>query len=164
MAKDSAQRVREYRARKEREARQKGDPTDRLPGRKFYEYMEETGRWSDLAAYLDWLEIDSSAWPAFKDDKDTGYSEGDDEPNRGSIGRAERMVGLFLDAAIVLSEIVSDYKKEKIDQAIKEIENSDLSDPADRKKALREIVRLNKYKDQLSKNVRRELQQWRLSE
>jgi len=164
MPKDSAQRVKDHRERKLREARRAGDPTDTLPGPKFFEYVNESGDWTEVEYYLDWLGIASSAWPQFSNDEDPGYLEGVDEgPYRGSIGRAERMVGFFLDAAINLASSINDYKKKKIDDAIKALESSDMTDPEQRKLALQEIVRLNKLREQLIKKVRWELPQWRVT-
>lgn len=151
---------REYRERKKERLRLAGDPTDAITKVPFNEYLPEDGNWSSVAYALEWAGINSDGIPQFETDDDPGYLEGDSEPNRGSIGRAERMVGCLLDAATELAGIIARYKRKEIADRIHEIETGDLSDPATRKQALHDIVRLKKMLDQLDKQVRRTLPQW----
>ena len=116
-----------------------------------------------MTTFLEWAGVDPRGIPTFEADDDPEHSEQlGDGPTRGSIGRAERMVGCFLDAASELASTINKYKKREIDRAIAEIETSDLSDPSTRKHALKEVVRLNKLRDRLSKQVRWTIPQWEL--
>lgn len=162
MAMTPLERKKKSLARKAAEARRAGDPTDELAEKRFYEYLAEDQRhWGMAVANL---EIAGLTVPEFADDSDDEWSaEIYDEPFRGSIGRAERMVGLLLDAAIDCASAIKAYKCQLIDAAIAKIEQSDLTDPDARKQALAEIVHLNKLRDQLDKNVRWELPQWRVN-
>jgi hypothetical protein len=67
----------------------------------------------------------------------------------GSVGRAESMVHYLLAAAARLAGLVNDYKLEEINARIAEIQQADLSDPADKAKALADIVTLQGLKARL---------------
>ena len=68
----------------------------------------------------------------------------------------------MLASALLLAHIVNDYKSGELRARIAEIEQSDLSDPEARRSALADIVRLQKMLDQLSKQVRRALPEWKV--
>ncbi|MCF6370967.1 hypothetical protein [Rhizobium halophilum] len=113
---------------------------------------------------MDWyLETAGIAIPdyAVAGDSDPEWKE-EDGPNRGSIGRAERIVGLLLDAAGALAGQINQYKTDEINARITELEQADLNDPDVRKQALADIVTLTKIRDQLQKQVRWTLPQWRV--
>ncbi|WP_165351268.1 hypothetical protein, partial [Ciceribacter ferrooxidans] len=77
-----------------------------------------------------------------------------------SMGRADVFVGLLLEAATVLARRVNEFKLKEIGERIQEIEASEWTDPAAKKQALSDMVRLTKMRDQLSKQVRINLPQW----
>ncbi|MER8691906.1 hypothetical protein NKI77_18170 [Mesorhizobium opportunistum] len=158
MAKTAAEYQRAYRERKAELAKQAGDPTDKISARPFSEYVENDGNWTVIQEVLDCVGVTP---PAFGADKDDQWREEWGEPYRASIGRAERMVGAFLDAASGLADAIARYKRKEIDRAIADLEASDITAPAIKKKALAEIVRLNRIRDQLDKQVRWSLPQWK---
>ncbi|MDB5660357.1 MAG: hypothetical protein JWS10_2972 [Cypionkella sp.] len=80
----------------------------------------------------------------------------------GSLGRAENMIEQLIDATVSLSGIVNDFKREQITARLTEIELADLTDPANRKAAMGEVVRLNKLLERLSKPARWNFPQWKL--
>jgi hypothetical protein len=156
MKKTSAQYQREYRQRLKDRAKFATDPTDAITKRPFSE--------GDPWEVLDWyLETAGIAIPdyAAAGDSDPEWKE-EDGPNRGSIGRAERIVGLLLDAASALAGQINQYKTDEINARIAELEKADLSDPDVRKQALADIVTLTKIRDQLQKQVRWTLPQWKV--
>lgn len=73
------------------------------------------------------------------------------------------MVAMLLDGASQLAAHINDYKKKEIDRAIADLEAGDLTDPAARKKALAEVVRLTRLRDQLAKQHHYQLPQWRVT-
>jgi hypothetical protein len=154
---------RKHRSLEKKAEREKlaGDPTDKIAERPFNEYLTASD-WSEVLTYLDWAGINPDAVPTFDTDDDPEHNPETDGPYRGSIGRAERMVGLFLDAASQLASMINDYKKQEIGRAIAELEGADLTDPAVKRKALADIVRFNKLSDQLDKQVRWTLPQWKV--
>ena len=163
MAKTAAEYQRAYRERKAKQAKLAGDPTDAIVSTKFHEFLAESDHWhSDVLYPLEWAGISPDAFQAFDRDDDPDHDPQTDGPYRGSIGRAERMVGMFLDVASGLASTINDYKRREIDRAIANLEASDMTDPVGKKKALNEIVRLNKLRDQLDKQVRWTIPQWRL--
>ena len=163
MAKTAAEYQKAYRERKAERAKLAGDPTDSIAKAKFYEFLGKDVTWKDDVLYpLEWAGISPDAFPSFADDSDPDHNPETDGPYRGSIGRAERMVGMLLDVASGMASTINRYKRQEIDQAIARLEKSDLSDPATRKKALAEVVRLNKIRDQLDKQVRWAIPQWRV--
>lgn len=164
MAKSAKELKRASRQRMERDARMAGDPTDALTSQPFFRFIEGNTVWE---AGVDNLAIAGLAEPKFVDDKPEDWTADWTEAEygerfRGSIGRAERMVGLLLDAAVDFARTINTYKREAIDSAIAKIEASDLTDPEVKSRALAEVVRLTKMRDQLDKNVRWELPQWRV--
>lgn len=79
------------------------------------------------------------------------------------IGRAEVSVVWLIEAAKALSASLNAFKLKEIDSRIKEIEAAELTDTAAKKQALKDIVRLNKMRDQLTKQVRITLPQWKVT-
>ncbi|ASP68312.1 hypothetical protein [Sinorhizobium meliloti] len=164
MAKSAAEYQRAYRERKAEQAKLAGDPSDQIADRRFFEYVSDDGNYQEVLNYLEWAGINPDAVPHFDTDDDPEHDPENDGPYRGSIGRAERMVGMLLDAASELAAIINRYKRKEISDQIEEIETSDLSDPDARKQALADIVRLQKMLDQLEKRVRWTLPQWKVTE
>jgi hypothetical protein len=107
--------------------------------------------------------------PVFEDDRDPFSFDGEPERDfdpfagyRGSIGRAEAMVDHLIDALSQMTVAINIYKVEQISERIAELEDADLSDPAAKKQALSDIVRLTKMKEHLGKTVRVSLHQWKV--
>ncbi len=121
-------------------------------------------RWNDsVIGDFDLAGFDPGVTFPGKDNADPHYDPSlDDGPNRGAIGCAERIVGVFLDAAVELAGRINTFKKQEIKARIAELEAADLTDPAKRKQAMADIVRLTKYRDQLEKQVRWTLPQWKV--
>lgn len=80
-----------------------------------------------------------------------------------AMGRADIFVGLLIESTTALARFVNEFKLKEIDSRIEEIEASELTDPTAKKQALKDIVRLNKMRDQLSKQVRITLPQWKVT-
>ncbi|MBX5240960.1 hypothetical protein [Rhizobium sp. NLR22b] len=160
MVKTAAEYQRAYRERlreKEKEAIGVADDAFQMP---FNVFMADF--WNDVTTYLEWTGIKELPDYAGDGDSDPDWNPETDGPNRGALGRAERMVGLYLDAASALAGYVNRYKVQEIGNRIAELEAADLNDPDARKQALADIVRLTKYRDQLSKQVRWTLPQWKV--
>lgn len=158
MAKTPAEYQRAYRERKAELAKRAGDPTDRLASQPFNEFLPSDGNWAVIEEVLDCVGVTP---PIFDADTDDQWQEQWGEPYRASMGRAERMVGAFLDAASGLADAIARYKRRAIDQAIADLEATDMTNPATKKEVLAEIVRLNRVRDQLDKQVRWSLPQWK---
>jgi hypothetical protein len=118
--------------------------------------------WNDVTIYLEWIGVEQVPDYTADGDTDPDWSEETDGPYRGALGRAERMVGYYLDAADTLAHWINRYKQDEINARINELEQVDFSDPAAKKQALADIVRLTKYRDQLQKHVRWSLPQWEI--
>ncbi|MBL4928012.1 hypothetical protein [Fuscibacter oryzae] len=127
---------------------------------------------SDFNVALDLAGIET---PQFDDDlgpeahtRDLAIPPPDDDfypfkGTKGSLGRAEVMVGCLIDAAADLAHQVNEYKRQEIKSRLAEIEASDLSDPETKKAALQNVTRLNKMLDQLDKQVRWTFPQWKVT-
>jgi hypothetical protein len=137
----------------------------------FFEWGPQDAEWVDFEMTLDQAGIMP---PSFTDDSDpksaTGEIERGFDPDDGmyagqvgSLARAEIMVGSLIDAAAFLAGIVNRYKQAEIKARIAEIEQSDLSDPETKRKALADIPRLQKMLDQLTKQVRWTFPQWKVT-
>lgn len=163
MALTPAEKQRRYRERIKNKQRLAADPSDDFTKVPFNEYLPEDGNWREVLTYLEWAGINPDAAPDFETDTDPDCQEDDDGPNRGSIGRAERMVESLIDAAGEMASIINRYKRKEIADRIHDIETSDLSAPDTRKQALADIVRLKKILDQLDKQVRWTFPQWKVT-
>lgn len=87
-------------------------------------------------------------------DKDPDWRPEWGTENRGSLGRAERMVDAFIDSARALAELINRFKLAEIDGALERLERQKLSSKADKKKAFDDAVRLNEIRTRLTKEVR----------
>lgn len=139
----------------------------------FFKFYEGHGEETTLAIALHFAGYEV---PDFPDDRgpqaysiadyEADPSDPDDDPFQGatnSLGRAELMVGSFIDAAITLAGMVNSYKKKEIRARLAEIEAADLSDPAVKKAALKDAARLHKMLDQLEREVRWTFPQWKVT-
>jgi hypothetical protein len=137
----------------------------------FFERLEQDPNWSSVQLCFELMGIEA---PEFHDDRGPAAvalehcfssDEGRDEAfsgYEGSVGRAEAMVGLLLDAAMELASIIQAHKLIELDARLREIEALDLSDPDERKGAFEAAVHIGKVKDALNGNVRRTIPQWQV--
>lgn len=137
----------------------------------FFKSLENNGNWSSVEMCFDLLGIDP---PVFDDDRgpedyanDACFSTDEDrveafQNSEKSIGRAEVMVDMLLDAAMELSHIINRYKQDELRKRREELEKSDLSEPNRRGEALEASAEIAKLQDELQKNVRRTFPTWRV--
>lgn len=173
MAKTALERKREQVARDRARLLDMPDSTYDYLREPFYQWLERTnggGEWDTAMWHFDASAIPQ---PEFTDDSGPHSIDGDIEelktadydPYAGyerSIGKMEHLIDNMLASALLLAQIVNDYKVGELRARIAEIEQSDLSDPETKRKALADIVRLQKMLDQLSKQVRRTLPEWKV--
>lgn len=100
--------------------------------------------------------------PSLSEETDPEFERIYGEEARGAIGKAEVMVSVFRGAARMLAELVNRYKLEEIDARLAEIEGADLSDPATKKQAFADIVRLTEIRKRLDKEVRHSFREIRV--
>lgn len=178
MALTNAEKVRAHRERKKAQRNaflgeaEAPDLID-LIKQPFSEWFERYGNSTDFAIALDQGGLIP---PDFSDDHLPKSATGeiellyDREPNEspyarggGSLAQAEIMVGCLISATALLARAVNEFKQTEIRARIAEIEQSDLSDPETKRKALADIPRLQKMLDQLSKQVRWTFPQWKVT-
>ena len=75
-------------------------------------------------------------------------------PDRGAIGRAERMVDVCIANAKALSEVINKFKMLGVETAQERLAKRDLSTSEAKRKAMAEAVRLDKIESRLRKEVR----------
>lgn len=137
----------------------------------FFQRLENDGNWSSVELCFDLLGIDP---PVFEDDRgpedfasEACFSTDEDrveafQSSEKSIGRAEVMVDMLLDAAMELSHIINRYKQDELRKRRDELEGSDLSEPNRRGDALEAAAEIAKLQEELQKNVRRTFPVWRV--
>lgn len=137
----------------------------------FFKRLENDGNWSSVELSFDLMGIDP---PVFEDDRgpaefaaDECFSTDEDrieafQCSEKSVGRAEVMVDMLLDAAMELSSIINRFKQGELQKRREELEQSDLSDPERRSKALQDAAEIARLQDELQKNVRRTFPTWRV--
>jgi hypothetical protein len=169
MALSPAEKQKAYRERQKKEQQSIEDSSYRYLKTPFYECAEEDPNWSSVTLAFEMLGMEP---PEFADDRgpeafafDHCFSTDAQKQevfaaHPGSIGRADAMVGILLDAASELADIVQKFKLRELDARLREIEKMDLSDADARKRALDEVAHIEKIKDALGKKTRRPLPQW----
>lgn len=171
MANANAEAQRRWRQRqkeKKKEGLKKATPVPEVFKAPFYEFLGDFCISSDFELAL---ELAGIAVPQFNDDRgpeafslDQGAEEaGAFSASPRSLGRAEIMVGCLITAAADLAVQVNEYKRAEIKARLEEIEASDLSEPETKKAALKEVARLNRMLDQLTKQVRITFPQWKVT-
>lgn len=162
MAKTALERKKEQLERDEAKAKQAAHKVDAFFTEPFDEWMGE--RWYNYVTHdLDLVGLDPHIPFPGEGNIDPFWQEGWNEgPNRGAIGCAERALHALLAASSDLAHLIHEYKLGQFNARIAELEASDLTDPDARKQALADIVRLTKYRDQLSKQVRWTVPQWKV--
>ena len=175
MAMTNAEKVRAHRERKKAQQQVKAKQAERVsifdqPGEPFFKWYNGG---SDFQMCLDIAGIDA---PDIADDSNPKSATGEielsfaDNPEdspyfnaKGSLARAEIMVGALISATVELADLINRYKRKEITDRIHEIETADLSDPDTRKQALADNLRLKKMLDQLDKQVRWTFPQWKVT-
>lgn len=177
MALSNAEKVRAFRQRekKKKSQDQRAPQAHALPGvfiAPFFEFLERNGNTSDFDQPFDMIGMGA---PEFLDDSGPRSTSGSYEaipelkmsvyPDTArSLDRAELMIGGLLDAATALAGIVNEFKKREIEKRIAEVTSSDLADAAKRPAGIARIVELTKMREQLDKDLRWPVPQWRVEE
>jgi hypothetical protein len=136
----------------------------------FFEFLEHNGNTSDFEQTFDMMGLDA---PEFSDDSGPKSTSGSFEnipelrdriypPTGRSLDRAELMVGCLLDAATTLAGIVNSFKRQQIDIRITELTEADFPNSEQKHNAVAQIVALTKMRDQLDKDLRWPVRQWRV--
>lgn len=171
MAQTPAEKQKAYRERKKKEERLAQESSAPYLKKLFSEFWEESAGFSDFELPLELAGIEP---PTFEDERDPADVTKNAEAigleeygiksiygsRTGAIGRAEVIIGSLIDAASELAAVVNNYKKQEIKDRLSELESSN---EADRATAMKEAVRLSKMLDQLSKRVRRDFPQWKVT-
>lgn len=169
MAKSNAERLREFKARKKEREKIASLTLDGVFKTPFFEYYSDSA-----SAVGQILAVGGIYEPEFEDDRGpfaygvNGIFDSLSEDDRlrmesqRSLGRAETIVDVLVDAAGELAAQVNTYKRREIKARLAELEASDLTDPKTKKAALASAARLNKMLDQLDKQVRISFPQWKV--
>jgi hypothetical protein len=137
----------------------------------FYKHLENNDNWSSVTLCFDLMGIEppqllDDRGPAeFADDACFSTDEDRDEAfqsSEKSIGRAEVMVDLLFDAGMELALIINNFKKAELQRRRAELEEVDMSNPDKRNEALETAANTAKLLEELQKNVRRTIPQWRV--
>ncbi len=167
MALSNSERIKAYRERQKAKRKAATDAGSDDLRRPFSEWLSlNDENWSEFEIPLDVAGIEP---PDFSDDRDPASAadaidpETYDQVRKASIGRAEVMINSLLEAARALAEHVNAYKRDELSARIEELDRADLSNPATKKTALADMVRLTKARDRLDKQVRYTLPEWKVS-
>lgn len=164
---EAQRRWRQRKREKREEDRKQAEASHWYVKDQFQTYLENHADWSEFEIPLDIMGLQT---PTFRDgapETATGSYIDPNDPNNAALfkgmGRADVFVGLFIEAATVLARRLNEFKLKEISERIQEIEAGEWNDPAAKKQALSDIVRLNKMRDQLSKQVRITLPEWKVT-
>lgn len=171
MATSAAERKRRQRQREKEEAERErlrgGDAASELFRTPFSQWAQDSLVVNSLDEYS---QLAGFVLPPFDDERDPEehvidrelYGEGDLFGGaKGALGRAEATVGILQDVAMLLAEGINNYKREEIKARLAELASSD---DVDKAAAMEEAVRLNKFLEQLDKQVRRGFPQWKVAD
>lgn len=169
MALSPAEKQKAYRERKKQQQRSKQDSAYQYLKKPFFQHLKHDANWSDVQQCFDLMGIDP---PEFEDDRGPEAFASDvcfrtDEEkleafasHPRSIGRADAMVGILIDAAVGLADMIRNYKLQELNARLDELEEMDVSDPETKKRVLKETVQIEKIKAELNRNSRKVIQQW----
>lgn len=157
MALTPTERQRRHRERLKERRKAAPDLTDAFQNRRFAEFVqsdpEATGNTIPfIAETLGSVGIYEET--SLETDADPYHREEWGTPNRGALGRAERMVDALIDSAKALAELINRYKLQEIDAAITRLENKKLNSKEARKAAFQESARLAEIRKRLTREVR----------
>jgi hypothetical protein len=120
--------------------------------------------WDSLGIEGPWFQDDSgpkTLLGQLEQDLATTGEEAFPNVPKNSLGRAEVMVGVLLDIAMLTAAAINEYKLNEINARIAEIEAADLSYPTAKAKALADIVALQEIKARLDgKTFRRSFREF----
>lgn len=141
----------------------------------FFERMQGDPNLSDFEFCFDLVGIDP---PEFVDDSGPKSKSGimehafvnrssdDEDPPYGgatdSLGRAEIMVGGFLDAAITLASMINRHKKEELARREKEVMAAMIDSPQDAPGLADMLIKIRTARSALDKEVRWSLPVWKV--
>ena len=158
MARSSAERVRLHRERKRKALQTAADQTASYLRSSFSEFVGSFPDFLDGRTLLFDETLDSLGiridGTSLHEEVQSFRSDGLGHVTMSSLERASGLVGAFLDAASELSELINRFKLQEIETRIAEIEGSDLSDPTSRKKALADVIVLNRLRERLHREIR----------
>jgi len=150
MALTPAEKQRRYRARLKQAARAAPDQASVNLTGSFAEFLGAEGAQLELSFIGETFDSVGLQFPDLEKDADPEWRPEWGGENRGSLGRAERMVGALIDSARSLAALINEFKLGEIEAAISSLENRRKLDA----KALKEAIRLNKIRDGLRKETR----------
>lgn len=160
-----AEKQRLYRERKKTKERHASLSVTNIFRRPFFETLEYQSTLFEETLSIVGIEApyfeDDTGPEAFVINNATGDADDFFKDAKGSLGRAEVIVGCMIDAAADLAGHINSYKKSEIRKRISEIQASDLSDTERKTVAFEEVTKLNKMLEQLSKDIRWTFPQWK---
>lgn len=154
MARSQAEIQREYRKRLRERAKAAPDQATRYTPGAFSRFVENAPAGEGADFIGETLASVGLDLPDLTQDEDPEWREEWGTEFRGSLGRAERMVDALIDSAKALADLINEFKRQEIAKAIASLTEADLSDPAAKENALREIVRLRAIEARLAKETR----------
>ncbi|NEU14443.1 hypothetical protein G3T14_20275 [Methylobacterium sp. BTF04] len=159
MAMTPSEKQRAYRARLKQAEKTSHDETADVIAGSFAAYVATDDEAHELDFLNDTFDSVGLQFPDLSKDEDPDWREEWTRIGglieRGSLGKAQRMVGALVDSADALARIINRFKVREIEAAITKAGTADMSDPAERSKAVAEMVRLESLKVRLLKEVRR---------
>ncbi len=171
MALSAKERKQKQLEKERQELARKTDATYPFINTPFFQHLERDGNWSSVELCFELLGMDP---PVFEDDRGPAdfaaeecFSTDEErieafQCSEKSIGRAEVMVDMMLDAATELSSIINQFKQDELQNRREELEKSDLSEPNRRSEALEAAADIARLQEALRKNVRRTFPAWRI--
>jgi len=148
MVLSAAEKQRAYRQRKKKAERAAPDVTSSIVAGDFAEFLEargemqlSDGRWMDDPA-------------AIAEHIDLTLGEIGVRFDWRTTEKAEQAVEILTESASAIAELLNAFKLHEINAAIERLKEADLSDPAAKKAALREAVKLDAIKRGLAKKTR----------
>lgn len=166
MALTPTEKQRRYRQRlKEKTAATDRELAPTIFHKPFSDFLQQRNR----TGFGDHFDMLGSEWFDFTTDAGIkpNYDDAIDEDEKAaasnSLGKADLIINVMQDVLFTLTQDINDYKRAEIDARIKEVEQSDLSDPATKKQAFADMAKLQKMRDQLDKQVRWTFPQWKVT-
>jgi hypothetical protein len=147
-----AEKQKQYRQRLRQKAKTEPDLSASFPSSRFVSFLKG----ADIEQQLSFVDetLDSVGLRLdvpLSNDVDPEWREEWGTPNRGALGRSERMVDALIDVAKVLAELINTYKVRETETALAKLQSRRAGS---NQKLIADAVRLNAIRVRLSKQVR----------
>lgn len=155
MALSQSEKQKRYRQRLKEKQRVAADLATAFLSTRFVDFLADDRAQQDLRFVDEMLDcVGLNMRTPLEQDVDPDWREEWGTPNRGALGRAERMAEVLIDIAKALAELINRYKLAEVEAALADLENEKLGTKEAKKAAFEKAALLTAIRARLTREVR----------